>query len=204
MALGVFGAPVPDQGEITLDGQPVRIDRPSSAMRHGIGLVPEDRKQQGLVLGLAVGTNLSLAALTRMSKAGMIDFGAERTLVGRYISRFRIKTPTVEQLVGLLSGGNQQKVVLAKWLATQPKVLIVDEPTRGVDVGTKAEIYALMRELAAEGLAILIISSDLPEVLTISDRILVMREGHLVGEILTRKRRRRRSWPSPRSSTKVA
>ncbi len=183
MALGVFGAPVPDQGEITLDGQPVRIDRPSSAMRHGIGLVPEDRKQQGLALGLGVGTNLSLAALTRMSKAGMIDFGAERTLVGRYISRFRIKTPTVEQLVGLLSGGNQQKVVLAKWLATQPKVLIVDEPTRGVDVGTKAEIYALMRELAAEGLAILIISSDLPEVLTISDRILVMREGHLVGEI---------------------
>ena len=128
-----------------------QIDRPRSAMRHGIGLVPEDRKQQGLVLGLGVGTNLSLAAIKRMSRGGMIDFGAESSLVGRYIDRFRIKTPTAEQLVGLLSGGNQQKVVLAKWLATNPKVLIVDEPTRGVDVGTKAEIYALMRELAAEG-----------------------------------------------------
>jgi ribose transport system ATP-binding protein len=152
-------------------------------MRQGLGLVPEDRKDQGLVLGLGVGTNLSLAAIRRLSRGGMIDFGAERSLIDRYISRFRIKTPTAEQLVGLLSGGNQQKVVLAKWLATNPKVLIVDGPTRGVDVGTKAEIYALMRELAAEGLAILVISSDLPEVLTISDRILVMREGHLVGEI---------------------
>jgi ribose transport system ATP-binding protein/rhamnose transport system ATP-binding protein len=104
-------------------------------------------------------------------------------MVGRYVDRFRIKTPSVRQLVGLLSGGNQQKVVLAKWLAAQPRVLIVDEPTRGVDVATKAEIYALMRELAHEGLAILVISSDLPEVLTISDRILVMRAGILAGEI---------------------
>lgn len=183
MALGVFGAPVPDTGEIALDGVRVRIDGPRRAMRYGIGLVPEDRKQQGLALGLGVGTNLSLAALVRMSKAGMIDFGAERSLISRYINRFRIKTPSAEQPIGLLSGGNQQKVVLAKWLATQPKVLIVDEPTRGVDVGTKADIYTLMRELAAEGLAILVISSDLPEVLTISHRILVMREGHLVGEI---------------------
>ena len=182
-ALGIFGAPPPDAGEITLNGKQVQIDRPRSAMRHGIGLVPEDRKQQGLVLGLGVGSNLSLAAIKRMSRGGMINFGAERTLVDRYIDRFRIKTPTAEQFVGLLSGGNQQKVVLAKWLATNPKVLIVDEPTRGVDVGTKAEIYSLMRELAAEGLAILVISSDLPEVLTISDRILVMREGHLVGEL---------------------
>jgi ABC-type sugar transport system ATPase subunit len=183
VALGIFGAPPPDKGEITLDGKPVEIGRPRTAMRHGVGLVPEDRKQQGLVLGLGVGSNLSLAALARMSKGGMIDFGAEKGLVDRYVGRFRIKTPTAEQFVGLLSGGNQQKVVLAKWLATNPKVLIVDEPTRGVDVGTKAEIYALMRELAAEGLAILVISSDLPEVLTISERILVMREGHLVGEI---------------------
>lgn len=104
-------------------------------------------------------------------------------MVGGYVERFKIKTPTVEQLVGLLSGGNQQKVVLAKWLASKPRVLIVDEPTRGVDVGTKAEIYALMRELARDGLAILVISSDLPEVLTISDRILVMRAGRLAGEI---------------------
>ena len=183
VALGIFGAPRPDRGEIILDGAALAIDRPRSAMRYGIGLVPEDRKQQGLVLGLGVGPNLSLAAMSRLSRRGMIDFAAERGLVGRYINRFRIKTPTAEQLVGLLSGGNQQKVVLAKWLATQPKILIVDEPTRGVDVGTKAEIYSLMRELAAEGLAILVISSDLPEILTISHRILVMREGRLVGEL---------------------
>jgi len=152
-------------------------------MRLGIALVPEDRKQLGLVLGLGVGPNVSLSALTRLSHTGMIDFRAEDRLIGRYIDRFRIKTPSREQLVGLLSGGNQQKVVLAKWLATNPRVLIVDEPTRGVDVGTKVEIYAMMRELAAEGLAILVISSDLPEVLAVSDRILVMREGRLVGEI---------------------
>ena len=183
MALGIFGAPPPDRGEIQLNGTPIRVDRPRTAMRQGLGLVPEDRKQQGLVLMLGVGTNLSLAAMRRLSRAGMIDFGAERDLVGRYISRLRVKTPSAEQVVGLLSGGNQQKVVLAKWLATHPTVLIVDEPTRGVDVGTKAEIYALLRELATEGLTVLVISSDLPEVLTISDRILVMREGRLAGEL---------------------
>ncbi len=183
MALGVFGAPVPDSGEVLLNGKPVTIRNPRGAMKLGIALVPEDRKQLGLVLGLGVGPNVSLSALTRLSRSGVIDFGAEDGLIGRYITRFRIKTPSREQLVGLLSGGNQQKVVLAKWLATNPRVLIVDEPTRGVDVGTKAEIYMLMRELAAEGLAILVISSDLPEVLAISDRILVMREGRLVGEL---------------------
>jgi ABC-type sugar transport system ATPase subunit len=183
MALGLFGAPLPDSGDVLIDGAPVKISGPQSAMRLGIALVPEDRKQLGLVLGLGVGPNVSLSALTRLSRTGLIDFGAEDALIGRYIDRFRIKTPSREQLVGLLSGGNQQKVVLAKWLATNPRVLIVDEPTRGVDVGTKVEIYALMRELAAEGLAILMISSDLPEVLAVSDRILVMREGRLVGEI---------------------
>ncbi len=183
MALGVFGAPAPDRGEVHLDGARVTIGRPRTAMRHGIALVPEDRKAQGLVLGLGVRANMSLAAMPRLARAGMIDFAAERGLVRRYIDRFRIRTPSAEQVVGVLSGGNQQKVVLAKWLATEPRVLIVDEPTRGVDIGTKAEIYALMRELAAGGLAILVISSDLPEVLTISDRILVMREGRLMGEL---------------------
>jgi ABC-type sugar transport system ATPase subunit len=185
MALGIFGAPPAPQGEIVLEGKPVRIRKPGDAMRLGIGLVPEDRKQQGLVLGMSVGSNLSLAALGlgRLSSANFVNPPAESRLVEGYVDRFRIKTPSVEQLVGLLSGGNQQKVVLAKWLAARPRVLIVDEPTRGVDVTTKAEIYALMRELAAEGLAILIISSDLPEVLTISDRILVMRAGQLAGEI---------------------
>ena len=183
MALGVFGAPPPDAGEVWLGGMRIACDRPLTAMRHGIGLVPEDRKGQGLVLMHGVGTNLSLAALRRLSNAGMIDFAAERGVVDKYVQRLRVKTPSADQVIGLLSGGNQQKVVLAKWLATHPVVLIIDEPTRGVDVGAKAEIYALMRELAAEGLAILVISSDLPEVLTISDRVLVMREGRMMGEL---------------------
>ena len=183
MALGVFGAPPPERGEVWLNGARVAVDRPLTAMRHGIGLVPEDRKGQGLVLMHGVGTNLSLAALRRLARGGWIDFSAERGVVAQYIQRLRVKTPGADQVVGLLSGGNQQKVVLAKWLATQPSVLIIDEPTRGVDVGAKAEIYALMRELAAAGLAILVISSDLPEVLTISDRVLVMREGRLMGEL---------------------
>ena len=185
VALGIFGAPPPERGEIVLDGSRVAIGDPRDAMRLGIGLVPEDRKGQGLVLGMGVGDNLSMAAmeLGRLSKGGFVNTGDETRLVSSYRDRFRIKTPTMAQLVGLLSGGNQQKVVLAKWLASKPRVLIVDEPTRGVDVGTKAEIYAMLRELAAEGLAVLVISSDLPEILTISDRILVMRAGRLAGEI---------------------
>jgi ABC-type sugar transport system ATPase subunit len=183
--MGIFGAPPPLHGTIMVEGKPVRIRRPADAMRLGIALVPEDRKLMGLVLGMGVGQNLSLSALGlgRISTAGFVRSGAEAGLVHSYVDRFRIKTPSIEQLAGLLSGGNQQKVVLAKWLATAPRVLIVDEPTRGVDVGTKAEIYGLMRELARGGLAILVISSDLPEVLTISDRILVMRAGVLAGEI---------------------
>ena len=185
VAMGIFGAPPPAAGVITMEGKPVTITRPRDAMALGIGLVPEDRKGQGLVLGMGVGNNLSLAALGlgRVSRSGFIRTGEESRMIDGYVGRFRIKTPTVEQLVGLLSGGNQQKVVLAKWLASKPRVLILDEPTRGVDVGTKAEIYALMRELARDGLAVLVISSDLPEVLTISDRILVMRAGILAGEI---------------------
>ena len=185
VALGIFGAPPPTAGTIAIEGKSVNVVKPRDAMKLGIGLVPEDRKDQGLVLGMGVGSNLSLAALGlgRISSAGFIKPGEESRMIGGYVERFQIKTPTVEQLVGLLSGGNQQKVVLAKWLASKPRVLIVDEPTRGVDVGTKAEIYALMRELARDGLAILVISSDLPEVLTISDRILVMRAGRLAGEI---------------------
>jgi len=185
MVMGIFGAPPARAGSVTLDGQPVDIRKPRDAMRLGLALVPEDRKLQGLVLGMQVGSNLSMSALGlgRISTAGFVRGAAEARMVDAYVDRFRIKTPGVAQLVGLLSGGNQQKVVLAKWLATKPRVLIVDEPTRGVDVATKAEIYTLMRELAHDGLAILMISSDLPEVLTISDRILVMRAGRLAGEI---------------------
>ncbi|WP_237478369.1 sugar ABC transporter ATP-binding protein [Lichenibacterium dinghuense] len=185
VALGLFGAPPPESGSVELDGKRVAVRRPRDAMRLGIGLVPEDRKGQGLVLGMGVGPNLSLAALGlgMVSSRGFVRQRDETRMIDGYVGRFRIKTPSVEQFVGLLSGGNQQKVVLAKWLAAEPRLLIVDEPTRGVDVGTKAEIYAQMRELAKAGLAILVISSDLPEVLTISDRILVMRAGRLAGEI---------------------
>ncbi|SAK99323.1 D-ribose transporter ATP binding protein [Caballeronia fortuita] len=185
VAMGIFGAPPPKHGTVSIEGKPVKISRPRDAMKLGIALAPEDRKDQGLVLGMSVGSNLSLAALGlgRLSKGTIVRPAQEARMVDNYVGRFKIKTPTVEQLVKLLSGGNQQKVVLAKWLASNPRVLIVDEPTRGVDVTTKAEIYALMRELAHEGLAILVISSDLPEILTISDRILVMRAGQLVGEV---------------------
>jgi len=182
-ALGIFGAPPIDAGEIRVEGRPVKIGKPKEALKLGIGLVPEDRKRQGLFLGLSVGANLSLSAPFRFARRGLIDFAAERTLIDRYVRRLAVKTPSTAQAVGLLSGGNQQKVVLAKWLATDPKILIVDEPTRGVDVGAKAEIYTLMRELADEGLAILMISSDLPEILTVSDRVLVMRDGRLTGEL---------------------
>jgi ABC-type sugar transport system ATPase subunit len=181
--LGLFGSPPPEAGEIRIDGKVVTIDRAATAIAHGIALLPEDRKRQGLVLGLSVSNNLALAALGQNARHGLIDFPAERSLVGDYIARLRIKTPNAAAKVGNLSGGNQQKVVLAKWLATNPRVLIVDEPTRGVDVGSKAQIYAFLRELAAGGLAIIVVSSDLPEVIAISNRILVMRDGRLVGEL---------------------
>ena len=183
VALGIFGAPPPEEGEVFMEGQRSRIRSPQDAMAAGIALVPEDRKDMGLVLGLSVGENASLASLDKVSSAGFIRRRAEQELVSGFVRRFRVRTPSLVQPVGNLSGGNQQKVVLAKWLAARPKLLIVDEPTRGVDVGTKAELYTLLDELSAEGLAILVISSDLPEILTVSDRVLVMREGELVGEL---------------------
>ena len=137
----------------------------------------------GLVLGAGVGTNISSATLRRLARGPFVDRGAENALIGRYVDRLRVRTPSFDQRTGLLSGGNQQKVLLAKWLAVQPAVLIVDEPTRGVDIGTKAEIYALFNELVQEGIGILVISSDLPEVLALADRILIMRHGHLTGEL---------------------
>jgi ribose transport system ATP-binding protein len=151
VALGVFGAPPPDAGEVRVQGQPIRIRRVRDAM--GAGIAPEDHKATGLVLGASVGAKLSMAVLPRLARAQFVDQKAERSLVQRFVSRLNIRPPSHEQRVGLLSGGNQQKVMLAKWLAVQPKCLIVDEPTRGVDVGTKAEIYALFDELAqADGL----------------------------------------------------
>ena len=182
-ALGIFGSPPPDRGQVWLRGEKLFVHRPKDALSAGIAYVPEDRKTMGLVLGADVGTNISSAALRRLARGPFVDRTAENGLIRKYVNRLRVRTPSFDQRAGLLSGGNQQKVLLAKWLAVQPAVLIVDEPTRGVDIGTKAEIYALFDELVREGIGIVIISSDLPEVLALADRILIMRHGHLTGEL---------------------
>jgi ABC-type sugar transport system ATPase subunit len=178
----LFGADPPDAGEIWLEGKPVRIRGPRDAIRLGIGFVTEDRKLQGLVLGMTVRENTTLASLRQVSRFGFLDLPWERTVAREFVDRLDIRTPSVEQEVVNLSGGNQQKVVLAKWLATRPKVLILDEPTRGIDVGAKAEVHGLMSRLAGQGVGIIMISSELPEILGMSDRILVVREGRISGE----------------------
>ena len=183
VARAIFGADPFDSGEILLDGQPVRIGSPIEAIRRGIALVPEDRKLQALVLALAVRENISLPNLGRLSKFGFVKRREERDLTQSYIDALSVRTPSMEQKVINLSGGNQQKVVLAKWLALNPKVLIVDEPTRGIDIGAKAEVHSLLSQLAAQGVAILMISSELPEILGMSDRIYVMREGKISGVV---------------------
>jgi ABC-type sugar transport system ATPase subunit len=161
----------------------VRIGGPKDAIRLGIALAPEDRKLQALVLPLSVRENISLPNLSRISRFGFVRRGAERNLAGRFIDALRIRTPGQTQRVVNLSGGNQQKVVLAKWLAREPRVLIVDEPTRGIDIGAKAEVHTLLRQLADSGVAVMMISSELPEVLRMSDRIVVMRQGRITGEL---------------------
>ena len=184
LARAVFGADRIDAGEVLVEGVQVPSGSPRRAIAAGIGLVPEDRKQQALFLALAVRLNLSIAASSRLcGRFGVIDRRAEEALVEEYRGRLAIKMAGADVAVGNLSGGNQQKVVLARWLALQPRVLIVDEPTRGIDVAAKAEVHQLLHELARSGIAILAISSELPEILTISDRILVMREGRLTGEL---------------------
>jgi ABC-type sugar transport system ATPase subunit len=183
VARAIFGADPYDSGEILLDGQQVFIKSPSQAIKHGIALAPEDRKLQALVLALAIRENVSLPNLGRLSKFGFVRRKEERNLAQRYIDALSVRTPSMEQKVINLSGGNQQKVVLAKWLALNPKVLIVDEPTRGIDIGAKAEVHALLSQLAESGVAVLMISSELPEVLRMSDRIYVIREGRIAGVI---------------------
>jgi ribose transport system ATP-binding protein len=179
----IFGADPRTGGRILLSGQEVRIRTPREAIRRGIGFVTEDRKAQGLVLGLTVRANITLANLYLLSHYGLIRRQQERSAAGRFIHSLRIRTPSPEQLVRNLSGGNQQKVVLAKWLLTESHVLLFDEPTRGIDVGAKAEIYQLMGDLAARGVAMLMITSELPEAIGMADRILVMHEGHITAEI---------------------
>ncbi len=183
LARAIFGADAFDSGQVFVSGAPVTIRSPQDAIRHGIGLVPEDRKQQALFLSLAVRPNLSVAAQGHITRWGMfIDEKAERALVEEYRKTLNIRMASPEQVVANLSGGNQQKVVLARWLALRPKVLIVDEPTRGIDVGAKVEVHNLLFEMAQSGIAIIAISSELPEILAISDRIVVMRDGRVAGE----------------------
>jgi ABC-type sugar transport system ATPase subunit len=181
LALTIFGITPATSGEIRLDGKPVTIKSPGEARGLGIAYIPEDRGLQGLIRPQTVRENVSLAIIDRIANAMVVDRGKELTLAKDAIARFGIRTRGPEQRVRQLSGGNQQKVVLAKWVATEPRVLIMDEPTRGIDVGAKAEIHALMSKLAAQGLAVLMISSELPEVLGMSDRVLVMRGGRIVG-----------------------
>jgi len=182
LALTIFGITPATSGEILIDGKPVTISSPDDARRLKIAYVPEDRGSQGLIRPQTVRENVSLAILDRIARAFVVDRRKESALAKDAIERFGIRTRGPEQRVKQLSGGNQQKVVLAKWIATEPRVLIMDEPTRGIDVGAKAEIHALMSRLAGQGLAVLMISSELPEVLGMSDRVLVMRGGRIVAQ----------------------
>jgi rhamnose transport system ATP-binding protein len=177
----VFGLRPADAGEIRLRGARVRVESPSDAIRLGIGYVPEDRRRHGLVLEMSVAANASLANLSGVARHGLIDRAVEAAAAATFVDRLRIKTPSLDAEAGVLSGGNQQKVALARWLATKPSVLVLDEPTQGVDVGAKAEIHQLIAELARGGLAILLISSELPEVLGMSDRVAVMHGGTIAG-----------------------
>jgi D-xylose transport system ATP-binding protein len=165
------------QGQVEIDGKPVAIRSPQEAISAGLALVSEDRKKLGLVLGMDVRNNTSIASLKAVSSWGVINDNKDIQSAKTYLESLRIKANSVETIVGTLSGGNQQKVVLGKWLMTRPKVLILDEPTRGIDVGAKFEIYNIMNELVRQGVAIIMISSELPEVLGMSHRILVLSEG---------------------------
>ncbi|MBO0804536.1 MAG: sugar ABC transporter ATP-binding protein [Nocardiopsaceae bacterium] len=183
VARAIFGIDRYDAGAVTVGGAKLKRASPTSAMAAGIGFVPEDRRQQGLVMDMSVQQNVALASLGRLRKAGLIRAASERGMASDWAARLAIACGRLTDPVATLSGGNQQKVVLAKWLGRRPAVLIVDEPTRGIDVGTKAEVHRLLADLAREGVAVLMISSELPEVLGVSDRILVMREGRLVAEL---------------------
>jgi ABC-type sugar transport system ATPase subunit len=182
LAQTIFGITPADSGEVLINGKPVQIKDPAQAMKLGVAYVPEDRGTQGLIRQMKIRENISLAILRSLVKGAFIDRASEKSIAARMIDQLRIRATSGEQIVNKLSGGNQQKVVVGKWLASSPRLLIMDEPTRGVDVGAKAEIHRLISELAQQGLAILMISSELPEVMGMSDRILVMREGRIVAE----------------------
>jgi rhamnose transport system ATP-binding protein len=182
VARAIFGIDRRTAGSVRLLGKALPNGQPAAAMSAGIAFVPEDRRQQGLVMDLGIDHNVALVSLRRLSKAGFIFRAAERRLAVTWAERLQLKYGRMRDTVSTLSGGNQQKVVLGKWLARSPSLLIIDEPTRGIDVGTKAEVHRIIDQLAAEGMAVLMISSELPEVLGVADRILVIHEGRLAGE----------------------
>lgn len=182
LALAIFGARQRSSGQILIEGRRALIRSPAEAIAAGIGYLPEDRKEAGLFLEMSLASNVVAAGLKRFG-AWWFDQGRCDEIAESYRRQLRIASHSVRQIIQDLSGGNQQKVVIAKWLLVNPKVLIVDEPTRGIDVGAKAEVHTLLRELSRQGTAVVVISSDLPEVLAVSDRILVMREGRIRGEL---------------------
>jgi rhamnose transport system ATP-binding protein len=184
VAEALYGLAPADAGSIKVDGRTVDVTSPSKALAAGIAMAPEDRRAQGLVPMLPVSENLSLSSLLSVSRAGFVLRDAERNIVRRFLKQLRVRASSLDQEVSLLSGGNQQKIVIGRSLMPRPKILILDEPTRGIDIVAKAEVHASIDQLAKEGLAVLLISSELPEILGMSDRILVMRAGSLVGELL--------------------
>jgi rhamnose transport system ATP-binding protein len=186
LARTIFGLTPADAGEILLRGKAININSPAEAIKRGIAYLPEDRRRHGVILEMSISANIGLASLDKLSRFGAMDFRREKEIAAGYTTRLGIKTHAIFSTVAMLSGGNQQKVALSRWLATKPSVLILDEPTQGIDVGAKSEIHALMMELATEGAAILMISSELPEILGMSDRIAVMRNG-TIAAILDRK-----------------
>jgi L-arabinose transport system ATP-binding protein len=183
LALAIAGDRPVRSGTIEVDGQPVRSRSPKDAIAHGVGLAPEDRKGSGLVMIRTVRDNIALATLKKLSRLGFVSDRLEKIVAQEKIDQLNIRTPSMAQRVENLSGGNQQKVVLARWLAGDSQVLVLDEPTRGVDVGAKAEIYQIIDQLAAGGVAVLVISSELPEVLGLADRIVVMQNRRITGEL---------------------
>lgn len=183
LVMGLFGVYSNVEGEIYIDGKKINIKTPKDAIKNGLALVTEDRKGNGLILSQSIMINTTLASLNKVLHRISLDNNKETFYTNKYVDQLKIKTPNIEQLVKNLSGGNQQKVVIGKWLMTEPKILILDEPTRGIDVGAKYEIYSLMNKLVKQGVAVVMISSELPEIIGMSDRILVMHEGSFKGEL---------------------
>jgi ABC-type sugar transport system ATPase subunit len=183
MCRAIFGVQPPDSGEILVGGQPVNIRSPRDAVRAGLALIPEDRQRTGLATGLPIAHNTTMASLGRVSEWGFLKLRSERSLTEEYASRLRLKHDGPDQLVRRLSGGNQQKVVIAKWLASGARVFLFDEPTRGIDIGAKVEVFQTIDELARAGAAILMVSSEMAEVQAVADRILVMRQGRIAGQL---------------------